>query len=257
MTVSQAILPESIVQCVAHTQEYVILGDALAHNQFSSDAYISEHRARSILCLPLLNQGKLIAILYLENNLSSHVFTSARIAVLKLLASQAAISLENANLYRNLETRDKQARESERRNGEMQRELAHANRVATVGQLSASIAHEVSQPLAAAAANASAAKRWLKQQPPNLEEAFESLEGITINTGRAGEIIGRIRAMIRKTPQQTETFELNEAIREVVMLAQGELRKNGVAVVMSLGEALPHLEGDRIQLPAGNPQLGQ
>jgi C4-dicarboxylate-specific signal transduction histidine kinase len=130
----------------------------------------------------------------------------------------------------------------------MQRELAHANRVATVGQLSASIAHEVSQPLAAAAANASAAKRWLKQQPPNLEEAFESLEGITINTGRASEIIGRIRAMIRKTPQQTETFEINDAIREVVRLAQGELRKNGVAVVMSLGETLPDLEGDRIQL---------
>ena len=84
----------------------MIFDDALAHNQFSSDAYISEQRARSILCLPLLNQGKLIAVLYLENNLSPHVFTPARIAVLKLLASQAAISLENAHLYRDLEERE-------------------------------------------------------------------------------------------------------------------------------------------------------
>jgi PAS domain S-box-containing protein len=109
-TAGQPALPESVVQYVARTLEYVILDDALAHNQFSSAAYISEQRARSILCLPLLNQGKLIAVLYLENNLSPHVFTPARIAVLKLLASQAAISLENAHLYRDLEERETRIR---------------------------------------------------------------------------------------------------------------------------------------------------
>ncbi len=77
------------------TQESVILDDASAQNPFSADPYIRQHHARSILCLPLLNQAKLIGVLYLENNLTPHVFTPARIAVLKLLASQAAISLEN------------------------------------------------------------------------------------------------------------------------------------------------------------------
>jgi PAS domain S-box-containing protein len=105
-----AALPESVVQYVARTHEYVILGEALVHNQFSSDPYISERRARSILCLPLLNQGKLIGMLYLENNLTPHVFTSARLAVLKLIASQAAISLENARLYRDLEQREAKIR---------------------------------------------------------------------------------------------------------------------------------------------------
>ena len=69
---------------------------------FSADSYIRQHHARSILCLPLINQAKLIGVLYLENNLTPHVFTPARIAVLKLLASQAAISLENTRLYRDL-----------------------------------------------------------------------------------------------------------------------------------------------------------
>jgi PAS domain S-box-containing protein len=88
----------------------VILGDASAQNPFSADAYIRQHHARSILCLPLINQAKLIGLLYLENNLTPHVFTSTRIAVLKLLASQAAISLENTRLYRALEEREAKIR---------------------------------------------------------------------------------------------------------------------------------------------------
>ena len=98
--VAAAALPESIVHYVVRTQESVILDDASAENPFSADPYIRQHHARSILCLPLINQAKLIGVLYLENNLTPHVFTPARIAVLKLLASQAAISLENARLYR-------------------------------------------------------------------------------------------------------------------------------------------------------------
>ena len=99
-SVAAAALPESIVHYVVRTQESVILDDASAENPFSADTYIRQHHARSILCLPLINRAKLIGVLYLENNLTPHVFTPARIAVLKLLASQAAISLENARLYR-------------------------------------------------------------------------------------------------------------------------------------------------------------
>ena len=98
-SVAAAALPESIVHYVVRTQESVMLDDASAQNPFSADPYIRQHHARSILCLPLINQAKLIGVLYLENNLTSHVFTPTRIAVLKLLASQAAISLENTRLY--------------------------------------------------------------------------------------------------------------------------------------------------------------
>jgi len=98
-----AALPESIVHYVVRTRESVILDDASAQNSFSADTYIRQHRARSVLCLPLINQARLTGVLYLENNLTPHVFNPTRIAVLELLASQAAISLENASLYSDLQ----------------------------------------------------------------------------------------------------------------------------------------------------------
>jgi PAS domain S-box-containing protein len=101
-----AVLPESVIQYVVRTNEGVILDDAAAQNPFSADPYIRQQHARSILCLPFLNHGQLIGVLYLENNLTPGVFAPARIAVLKLLASQAAISLENACLYRDLAERE-------------------------------------------------------------------------------------------------------------------------------------------------------
>ena len=109
-SLTQATVPESIVHYVARTQQSVILDDASARNPFSTDPYIREHHARSMLCLPLVNQARLIGLLYLENNLTPHVFTPTRIAVLKLLASQAAISLENTRLYRDLEEREAKIR---------------------------------------------------------------------------------------------------------------------------------------------------
>ena len=99
--VTSSELPESMLHFVIRTQESVVLDDASAPNQFSTDEYIRQKQSRSVLCLPLVKQSKLIGVLYLENNLAPHVFTPARIAVLKLLASQAAISLENARLYTN------------------------------------------------------------------------------------------------------------------------------------------------------------
>src|SRR5262245_50939026 len=99
-------LPESPVRYGIRTQEIVILDDASSHNPFSADPYIVQRRARSILCLPLINQRKCIGILYLENNLTPNVFTPGRVALLKVLASQAAISLENSRLYRDVADRE-------------------------------------------------------------------------------------------------------------------------------------------------------
>ncbi|WP_147149382.1 AAA family ATPase, partial [Reyranella soli] len=99
-------LPESILHYVTRTKESVLLHDAAAANPFSADKYIHRHHARSILCLPLLKQGRLAGVLYLENNLTAHVFTPDRVTVLKVLASQAATSLENSRLYDDLADRE-------------------------------------------------------------------------------------------------------------------------------------------------------
>ena len=107
---SAAALPESILRYVMRTHESVILDDASSANPFSADPYFLQNRVRSILCLPLLNQAKLSAVLYLENNLAPRVFTSERITVLSVLVSQAAISLENTRLYRDLEDREAKIR---------------------------------------------------------------------------------------------------------------------------------------------------
>jgi PAS domain S-box-containing protein len=107
---SAAAMPESILRYVTRTHENVLLDDALSVNPFSSDQYFVQNRVRSVLCLPLLNQGKISGVLYLENNLAPRVFTSERIAVLKVLVSQTAISLENTRLYRDLENREAKIR---------------------------------------------------------------------------------------------------------------------------------------------------
>src|SRR6516164_5967768 len=104
--VDATVLPESVLHYVLRTRESVILDDASSHNPFSTDPYIAENYLRSILCLPLINQGNLTGILYLENNLAPGVFTPDRVAVLRVLASQAAISLENSRLYRDVADRE-------------------------------------------------------------------------------------------------------------------------------------------------------
>jgi PAS domain S-box-containing protein len=138
---------------------------------------------------------------------------------------------------------------------EMQLELAHANRVATMGQLTASIAHEVKQPIAAAATNATAALRWLGTQPPNLEEARQARDRSVTDAMRAGEIIGRIRDLIKKAPPRKDSVDINEAIREVIELTRGEAVKNGVSVRTHLVESLPLIHGDRVQLQQVNLNL--
>jgi PAS domain S-box-containing protein len=364
--VTGAVLPESVLHYVLRTRESVILDDAAAQPAFAADPYLRQRQVRSILCLPLITQAKLIGVLYLENNLTPRAFAPASSAVLKLLASQAAIALEIAHLYRDLEQREAkirrlvdaniigiylweiegriveandtflrmvgcnredlvagrvrwtdltppewrdrdaraveevkmtgrlqpgekeyfrkdgsrvpvligsaafderrdegvafvldlterkraeaEARESERRYREMQMEVAHANRVATMGQLTASIAHEVNQPIAGAVTNAEAALRWLGARPPDLEEVRQALGRIVKDTLRAGDVIGRIRELIKKAPPRKDRLDMNEAIREVIELTRGEAAKNGASVQTSLGEGLPLVEGDRVQL---------
>ncbi len=475
--VSPAELPESVLHTVIRTRQSVILNDALAQNPFSADEYMCQKHARSVLCLPLVKQAKLIGVLYLENTLASHVFTPTRISVLELLASQAAISLENARLYNDLGEREAkirrlvdaniigimtwavdgriveanegfldmlgygredlvsgklrrkeltptewrdaddqaiaelkatgtvQPREKEyfRKDGsrvpvlvgaanlegtqeegvafvldlserkraeylarqvfesspdrisivgrdhrwqrvnpaferrwgiptenfigkhvadflgaegfertakpyydrcfageqvnyaawfnlaigqrylavtytplrpdserveaalvisrdltehvlasealrEAQIALAHANRVATMGHLTASIAHEVNQPLAGVIANAEACLRWLDRGTPDLEAARRSVEWIIDDGNRASEVTQRIRALANKTSLEKIPLDINEVVREIIALVRRELINHQVSLRMELASGLPTVSGDRVQL---------
>lgn len=358
--ITAADLPESVFRYAVRTKESVLLHDAAREGAFSSDDYIRERQARSVLCMPIVKQSRVLGVLYLENNLTPRAFTPDRMAILKLLASEAAISLENAHLYRNLAEREARIRrlvdanivgiiiwdfqgrileandaflrmvgydredvtsnrirwtdltppdwldrdqqqfvpelkttgrlqpfekEFFRKDGSrlpvligvasfegegqqgvafvldlterkraadalraLQMELAYANRVATMGQLTASIAHEINQPIGAARNNAHAALRFLAGGRSNLAEAKEALESVVNNTYRASEIINRIRDQLKNARPHWEDFDLNEAVEEVVALVQGELSKNSVSVRTQFAEGLPAAHGDRIQL---------
>jgi PAS domain S-box-containing protein len=135
---------------------------------------------------------------------------------------------------------------SERKRAEA--ELAHANRVATIGQLSASIAHEVNQPIAALLTNAETAVRWLARQPPNLEKAKPLIDRIIGDGKRVADIVSRIRDFSKKAPMRKEDLEINEAILEIMGLARVAMSEHSVSVKTQLSEGLPPISGDRVQL---------
>jgi len=358
-SIAAAALPESIVQYVGRTRESVVLDDASAEHPFSADAYLRQHHARSVLCVPLLKQATLIGVLYLENHLTRGAFTPARVAVLTLLASEAAVSLENTRLYRELTERDARIRrlveanvigivlfavdgrildandaflalvgydrddlgvgrlrwtdmtpadwrvgdqqrlaeleatgrsapvekeyfrkdgsrvpvlvgsalfEGQRHEGvafvldlterkraeealrQAQAALAHVMRVTTLGELAASIAHEINQPLAAIVTNGSAGLRWLAGAPPHLEDAREALQCIIDDGQRAGEIITRIRALLRNTAPEPTRLALAPLVHEVVRLTQPECVRQGVALHVEVAADLPAVVGDRVQV---------
>jgi len=146
----------------------------------------------------------------------------------------------------------RQANDTLRERGEalqkVQTELAHVSRVMTLGELTASIAHEVNQPLAAIVTNGNACLRWLGGATPNLGEARQAVERIIKDSYRASEVISRIRTLVKKTPPRSDLIDLNEVITEVLALAQSEARRNRVSLQPQLSADLPRVRGDRVQL---------
>src|SRR6266478_5371742 len=141
-----------------------------------------------------------------------------------------------------------EARESERRYRETLMELTHANRVATMGQLTASITHEVNQPITAAVTYALAARRWLSAEPPNFREVDDALSLIVREGNRAGEVVGRIRALVKKVPPRKDAVAIDDAILEVIALTRTEAASNSVSVRTQFAEGLPRVQADRVQL---------
>jgi C4-dicarboxylate-specific signal transduction histidine kinase len=145
-------------------------------------------------------------------------------------------------------TEPKRAEQERAKLRQLETDLAHINRVSTLGEMAASLAHEVKQPIAAARNNARAALNFLAKKPPDLGEVKEALACIVGDADRAGDIIDRIRAHTKKAPPRMDRFDLNEALTEVVELARSEIAKNGVAVQTRLVQEVAPVRGDRVQL---------
>lgn len=141
-----------------------------------------------------------------------------------------------------------EAEKSEEKLRQAQAELAHVARVTMMGELTASIAHEVNQPLAAVVTNANAAFRWLDAKPPNLEEAREAVQRIARDGTRASEVILRIRAILKKSEPSRTPVNLNELIEETLILTQPELKQKKISLQVELSPHLPPVQADRVQL---------
>jgi len=352
-------LPQSVLHYAIRTREPVLLDDASSDDVYSRDKYVRLKRSKSVLCLPIVKQAKLVGTLYLENNLTPGVFTPDRVAVLQLLASQAAISLEKAALYADLqlqvgllqhlpvsawtlepdgtpdfvnqvwlefagqtldfvrshpeawmtavhpedretaarsfwegvhsgqgfamETRSLRARDgtyrwhlnqavalrdaegkvlkfagtttdiddqkrTEEALRQAQSDLARINRVTTMGELTASLAHEISQPITGAITNANVCLRKLGHDNPDLDDVRTATARILRDAQRAAEIIDRIRLQFEKGSAKREALDVSEIVRETVDLLRAEARRYNISVRTELATHLPRIVGDRVQL---------
>jgi predicted ATPase/signal transduction histidine kinase len=353
-------LPLSALHFVLRTRERMVLDDAAADGLDPQDSYMRSNNPRSVLCVPIFRETRLIGALYLENNLTPGAFTSDRVAVLDFLGSQAAIWLENSRLYSDLQRSEAWLREAQHLSstgswywrvdrdlvdvsaetcriyeldpgkpvtvgmiterihsddlvsfedmmdlgpgssndfdfmyrakmpdgtvkhlhlvahrwrgadgqveyigaiqdvtqrylaeealGKARSELAHVTRVTTLGALTASIAHEVSQPLAGIVTNASTGLRMLTADPPNIEGALETVRRTVRDGNRASAVITRLRALFGNKHSVREPVDLNDAAHEVVALSWNELQSGGVLPRLELAADLPPVIADRVQL---------
>jgi signal transduction histidine kinase len=153
----------------------------------------------------------------------------------------------NAMLAELAAAREREAADAARR-AAMQAELARVARITTMGEMAASIAHEINQPLAAIVNNANASLRWLGQDPPNVERARSVLERVVSDGGRASEVIGSIRGMLEKSSQERVQLDVNDLIREVMTFVRADLKHHDITVRTALAEDLPRISAVRIQL---------
>jgi PAS domain S-box-containing protein len=366
LPISNATVPESVVRYAARAQETVSLEDASARGGFENDDYVRREHARAVLCLPLLQQGQLVALLYLENNLAAGVFTPARRAVLNVLAAQATMSLEKTRLYEELQQREAKIRRlvdaniigvvisnlegrvieandalltmvgysrddltsgriswrdwtppewravsdgavaqmaaegkcelfekeyvrkdgsrvpvliaaaaidatkneylafvldlTERKRAEAAQKsaevelqqarnaLAHRQRVSMLGEVAASLAHEIRQPIAAARIDARVCMRALADDRLNVEAAREAASRMVKDATRADEIIKRTTALYKKDTLQHERVDINAMIREMAVLVQQDAVVSAISIQTRLTDGIPPVMADRVQL---------
>jgi predicted ATPase/signal transduction histidine kinase len=241
-------VPLSLIQTVSRTLQPIVLDDASLDQTFSHDPCFRKREPRSVFCMPLIKQSRLIAILYLENDLTAGAFVPARTAVLEVLASQAAIALENAHLYADLLEQSRQRSAAEEALRHAQADFERAARLTTMGELVASIVHEVTQPINSIGTSAGAALRWLDRDVPDLGESKQMLRQIVKDSARAKSVVHGLREMAKKSVPSMALFDLHAAIREVLALARVQLDDVRVELDEGVAEAAREVTGDRVQI---------
>lgn len=207
-------LPAPLVNLAARTGEAITIDDAQT-SPFGNDPYVVRAQSRSLLCLPLMKRNKLLALIYMENDLAVGMFTPMKLSVLKLLSSQAAISLKNSFL----EEKDALLEALQR----SQSELMRMSRLTAIGELVISIAHEINQPLTAIITNADVCLRWLGHDQPSIAEAEQAARRVIENGRRAAEVVQIIRGLAVKAAPKLSPVDINAVVREIFSILQSEL----------------------------------
>jgi predicted ATPase/signal transduction histidine kinase len=283
-------LPESLLNYVIRTQDCVVLSNAACEGRFSQDAYILEHQCRSVLCMPLVHQGKTTSLLYLENNLSNGAFTSDRLEVLKVLCGQAAISIEQAQLYNSLEQRiAERTIEVEAKNQQLevsisdlhrtQSQMIQTEKMSSLGQLVAGIAHEINNPINFIYGNIKHCSNYTQDlldllhlyaettpnPTPALEHRLEEVDlpfleadlpklfqSIRNGAQRVQDIVKSLRTFSRLDEATYKQINLHDGIESTLVILQHRLKLKGIGEVVDI--VIDRQYGD---LPAINCYAGQ
>jgi signal transduction histidine kinase len=272
-----------IARYATRTRETVVLADAAREGAFRSDPYVSRNQTRSLVCMPLTSQGNLMGVLYLENNLTSEAFSAERLQVVELLAAQAAISIENARLFdelaranrtleqkvaertRDLVHKNTQLNESLDEQKRMQQQLLISEKMASLGNLVAGVAHEINTPVGAMVSSVDTAARAAERLERMVAEAlasdkpgepttddrttrkrerlfkllFNNHSVIATAGERVNEIVRTLRNFARLDEAEVKRANIHEGIDSTLSLARHRL-KQGISVVKEYGE-LPEI----------------
>lgn len=249
-------LANSIVNYVIRTQENVVLNNAAQEGQFTKDPYIAATRLKSVLCTPLINQGKLTGILYLENNLTEGAFTTDRLELLKLLSAQIAISIENAQLYKNLQQfnqnleqlvsdRTQELSDTLEHLKATQSKLVEAEKMASLGGLVAGVAHEINTPIGVGVTVASALAEHSKEfgatyksnqmKRSDLEEfleiATQSSNVLLINLNQAAALIQSFKQVaVDRSSEERRSFRIRSYLDEILLQLKVKLKNSRLSL---------------------------
>ena len=241
-------LPLALLNTVMRTRRTAVFADAAREVPALRPAGHGGAPARSLLFMPLIKRGSLVGILYLENSLAADVFTPNRTALLELLATQAAISLDAARLYNDLMDENTRRASAEFDLREARAELGRASRMMAMGNYAASIAHEINQPLTSIVASADAAMRWLRRAEPDVGEALQGVEQIRASGMRAAGIVKSLRALAKRSAPTLEPIRLEDLAEDVLRLVVKDLQANGIVLDTRLTGDRRLVEADPVQL---------
>ncbi len=250
------VTPVSMINFVARTLESVVLGNATQEGKFTNDAYIRSQQPKSVLCMPLINQGELAGILYLENDLVTDAFTTDRIEILTLLSSQAAIAINNARLYANLKRfnenleqlvgdRTQELSQALTNLKAAQTELVESEKMAALGGLVAGIAHEINTPIGIGVTAASLIADKIQElanalnngtlKRSDLEKFMNTLQQssqiVLANLNRAADLIQSFKQVaVDQSSEERRSFEIKAYLEEVLLNLQPKLKRTKIKI---------------------------